>query len=99
MQKRCTSIDRIVATIAEALSEHGITQFELAELAGVGRSSIQKVERGERIEPRLVMKLATALAVLDLHSPIAVPVTERQYSALPVVRALPPLPAELEVAS
>lgn len=54
-------------TLAERLSyvmsENGITQSALAEMVGITQQSIQKIVRGETLEPKKIYEIATALGV------------------------------------
>jgi DNA-binding XRE family transcriptional regulator len=71
MNTNCTAhraISRVAGGLAEARDELGLSRRRLAELSGVSRSSITKLENGGRIEPRLVIQLAVVVCVLDLLS-------------------------------
>ena len=61
------TVARIAASLAEARLDHGLSQRELARLSGVTRATIAKIEAGGRVRPALVVRLAAALLVLDVH--------------------------------
>jgi transcriptional regulator with XRE-family HTH domain len=56
-------------TIAELRTERGISQDELARLAGVSRNYITKLENGDATNPsaRIIIFLANALQVPSNH--------------------------------
>jgi transcriptional regulator with XRE-family HTH domain len=57
-------------TIAEARSDLGVSQRELARLSGVSATTVRKLERGRgHVDPALVIRLASTLTVLELHEP------------------------------
>lgn len=45
--------------------QRGLSQAELAQLAGVSRTTIQKIESGQEIRPGTVRKLAECLRVIE----------------------------------
>lgn len=67
--KSSTAIDRIAVSLPEARLEHGLSQRWLAALSGVSRGTIAKVEAGDRVHPALLVRLGTALVVLDAYRP------------------------------
>jgi transcriptional regulator with XRE-family HTH domain len=61
--------------------QRDLTQSEAAELAGIGRATLQRIERGESVQATSLVKLLRALGLLSaldvalpehLESPIAV---------------------------
>jgi transcriptional regulator with XRE-family HTH domain len=59
------TVARIIAAIPEGRLDHGLSQRQLAALSGVSATTIRKLERGGRINPALLVRLGTALVVLD----------------------------------
>lgn len=79
----------VLAELGRRLERHRLqrdmTQAETAEAAGIGRATLQRIERGESVQARTLVKLLRALGLLSaldtaipepLESPIAV--LERQ---------------------
>lgn len=62
--RREAILRRFGATVRELRTERGLSQWELAEKAGVDRNYVGMIERGER-NPAVVnvVKLAAALGV------------------------------------
>lgn len=48
------------------MSEQGITQQKLAELIGITQQSVNKIVKGDTLEPKKILEIATALGV-DVH--------------------------------
>jgi transcriptional regulator with XRE-family HTH domain len=63
------AIDRIAISLSEARLDHGLSQRQLAALSGVSRPTIAKAERGGRVHPALLVRLAATLVVLDVYRP------------------------------
>lgn len=58
-----------------------LTQLELADLAGIGRATLQRIERGESVQSRSLVKLLRALGMLDgletaLPESVSLPIAE-----------------------
>jgi len=76
--------DAVLAELGRRLERHrlerNMTQAEAAEQAGIGRATLQRVERGESVQAMTLVKLLRALGLLanleaalpePLESPIA----------------------------
>lgn len=61
-------LSRIGLAVSEALAEHGLSLKELAALSGVSRATCTKLVRGGRVRLDLAVRIATAVAVVDLYS-------------------------------
>jgi transcriptional regulator with XRE-family HTH domain len=90
---------RVALAIPEQRRGLGLSLRQLERLSGVSRNTIARIERGGRVHPALMVRVATALMVLELHAepqlPHAIEVNgARRWVAPPV----PSLPAELEMA-
>jgi transcriptional regulator with XRE-family HTH domain len=96
MRKQSTRIARIALAIGEARLEHGLSRRQLADWTGISATTIRKIERGEGVAPRLVLQAATALAVLDMHTP---PASMEPVHLPPIGSARLAVPAEWELAS
>jgi len=62
-------VDRVAISLPEARLDHGLSRRALAELSGVPESTIRKAESGGQVDPALLVRLATALVILDLYQP------------------------------
>jgi DNA-binding XRE family transcriptional regulator len=62
-------IRRIGAAVGMARLDHGMSQSELARLAGVSRSTIAKLESGGHVRPDLAARVGSAMMVVDVHVP------------------------------
>jgi transcriptional regulator with XRE-family HTH domain len=60
--------DRVALAIPEQRHALGLSLRELARASGVSRWTITKLERGGRVEPALVVKLAATLTVFELYA-------------------------------
>ena len=64
-----TSDAAVLAELGRRLERHRIardrTQTELAEAAGIGRATLQRIERGESVQLTSIVKLLRALELLD----------------------------------
>ena len=70
-----TSVDRIAETVRLHRRESGLTQKELADLAGVGVSSIYAIERGKQtVQLDTLLKV---LSVLSISFSVEGPLSER----------------------
>ncbi len=99
--------ERVALAIPEQRRELGLSVHQLARCSGVSRDTITKLERGGRVDPALVVHVAAALMVLELHSEpepapprriLATPGLKRRVLVVPP-NGLPVLPSEFEVAS
>jgi DNA-binding XRE family transcriptional regulator len=63
-----TLIHRIAFAVSEARASHGLSEAQLAALAGVSRATVHKLERTGRIRPDLAVRIAIAVAVCDLYA-------------------------------
>jgi transcriptional regulator with XRE-family HTH domain len=77
--------DAILAELGARLERHRVernrTQAELAEEAGIGRATLQRIERGDSVQLTSIVKLLRALELLgalDAAVPesIALPIAE-----------------------
>jgi transcriptional regulator with XRE-family HTH domain len=62
-----TILQRVALAIPEKRVELGLSLSELARLADVSRSTVTKIERGGGVASRLVVQVALALLILELH--------------------------------
>ena len=63
------AVKRIAIALPEARLDHGLSQRELERLSGVTRWTIAKAERGEQVDPRLLVELGkTLLALARTHT-------------------------------
>jgi transcriptional regulator with XRE-family HTH domain len=60
---------RIAISLPEARLEHGLSQRQLAALSGVSVATVGRAERGGRVGPALLVRLAAAVLVLDVYRP------------------------------
>jgi transcriptional regulator with XRE-family HTH domain len=61
--------------------QRNLTQQQLADLAGIGRATLQRMERGESVQSRSLVKLLRALGMLDgleaaLPESVSLPIAE-----------------------
>lgn len=61
--------------------QRNLTQHELADLAGIGRATLQRLERGESVQTRSLVKLLRALDMLGgldavLPASVSLPIAE-----------------------
>lgn len=63
------SDDVVLAELGRRLERHRVernrTQAELADDAGIGRATLQRIERGESVQMTSLVKLLRALDLLD----------------------------------
>jgi len=69
-QHNGTAAARIELALPEQRRDLDVSLRELARLSGVSRSTITRLERGGRIEPRLLMQIAATLTLLELYTPM-----------------------------
>jgi transcriptional regulator with XRE-family HTH domain len=60
-------LPRVARAVPEARLEHRISQRRLAELAGVSPTTISRLEGGKRVRPGLLVRIASAVFVLDVY--------------------------------
>jgi transcriptional regulator with XRE-family HTH domain len=60
--------ERVALAIPEQRRGLGLSVRRLAILSGVSRDTITKLERGGHVDPALVVRVATALTVLELYA-------------------------------
>jgi transcriptional regulator with XRE-family HTH domain len=61
-------IAKVRAALPEALVDLGTSDRELAAVTGVSRPTISKIRRGQNVRPDLLVKVAAALLVFELHA-------------------------------
>jgi transcriptional regulator with XRE-family HTH domain len=64
--KESTPLRRIADALPEARLEHALSRRQLAALSGVSASTIRRIERGDLVDPALLVWLGTVLVVLDV---------------------------------
>jgi transcriptional regulator with XRE-family HTH domain len=74
---------RLAATIAEQRADLNLSLRDLERLSGVSRPTITKLERGGHIDPALAVRIAAALIVIELTTPLPDPSSNAQLT-LPV---------------
>jgi len=61
--------DAVLAEVGRRLErqrlQRNLTQDELAERAGIGRATLQRLERGESVQSTSIVKLLRALGLLE----------------------------------
>jgi transcriptional regulator with XRE-family HTH domain len=67
MNKSSATVFRIAQALPEARFDHGLSQSEFARLSGVSRATIAKAERGEQVDPLLLVRLGATMLVLDTY--------------------------------
>ena len=76
MDAHISGIENVGSRLGMVRREKDLTQAKLGELAGTSQASIQKIENGKSIRPRMIMELAEALDVnpawLQFGEPFAV---------------------------
>ena len=76
MDAHISGIENVGSRLRMVRLEKDHTQGELGDLAGTNQASIQKIENGKSIRPRMIMDLAEALGVnpawLQFGEPFAV---------------------------
>jgi len=67
--EQLTSDDAVLRELGRRLERHRVardrTQAELADEAGIGRATLQRIERGESVQLTSLVKLLRALDLLD----------------------------------
>jgi transcriptional regulator with XRE-family HTH domain len=63
------TLDRIAKAVPEARQEYGLSRRQFAAMSGVSTTTIRKLERGGRIDPALLVRLATTTLALDAYGP------------------------------
>ena len=77
-----STLERMALAIPEARLEHDLSQRQLAAFSGVSATSIRKLERGGDIDPRLLIRLAVTVVVLDAYRPPALEGTRSLLDSL-----------------
>jgi transcriptional regulator with XRE-family HTH domain len=67
------TIEHMAAALTEARLDLDLSQRDLALLSGVSAATIRKLEHGGRVHPALIVRIATALTVFELHSRVSSP--------------------------
>jgi transcriptional regulator with XRE-family HTH domain len=67
---------RIALAVGEARRDLGLSLRELSRWSGVSRDTISRLERGDDVRPDLIVRVAAALVVLELHAPQPVTVAK-----------------------
>ena len=63
MDSYISGIENVGSRLCMVRREKNHTQAELGELVGTSQGSIQKIENGKSIRPRMIMELAETLGV------------------------------------
>ena len=63
MKSKLSGIEHTGARLRMVRRERGLTQDQLAARVGTGQDVIQKIENGHSLQPRQLMKIASALDV------------------------------------
>ncbi|MGH3082791.1 MAG: hypothetical protein ACRDNP_01805 [Gaiellaceae bacterium] len=87
-------IARVSAGLPEALAGLNVSDREWSLVTGISRPTISKIRSGCAVRPDLVMRLAAAVLVYELH-PGPTPAPEQDTGTAQHVWAVPPngLPA------
>jgi transcriptional regulator with XRE-family HTH domain len=59
--------ERIALAIPEQRRDLGLSERELARLAGVSRWQVARLERGEPVDPAVMVTVAAALTIVELY--------------------------------
>jgi transcriptional regulator with XRE-family HTH domain len=62
-------IERVALTVPEQRQALGLTVTQLAELAGVARSTVSKIESGGHVRPGCLIRVAAVMDTLELRKP------------------------------
>ena len=68
-RKYITTISRLQLGAQVQRIELGLSPGQLAELSGVSRTTIARIEAGEPVDPAIVIRLASVLNTVGLASP------------------------------
>lgn len=60
---------RIALGLEETRRDLGLSVRQVAQLAGVSPATVHKLEAGRNVQPALVIRVATALTITELHTP------------------------------
>jgi len=60
------AVDRLALTVAEGRLDLELSQRELAQFAGVSRSTLRAIEAGQHVRPEFVTRAALALVAVEL---------------------------------
>jgi hypothetical protein len=66
-QAQRTLLARVGLTVEEAIREHRLSHCELAGLADVSRSTVEKLLAGQPVRLDLAVRIGVAVAVVDLY--------------------------------
>jgi transcriptional regulator with XRE-family HTH domain len=83
-------LERVALGIVEQRHELGVSQRQLAGFSGVSRDTITRLERGRRVSPALLLRVAGVLALLELYRPPASTLDDELFAVIGQV----PLPGE-----
>lgn len=106
MHDRNGAVERMAAAVPEQRRDLELSLRSLSRLSGVHRETISRLERGGRIDPVLLVRVAATLSTLEQYSEPApdesssAPLLARPPLATrtpPRLGELPPLPYEIEV--
>ena len=78
MDAHISGIENVGSRLRMVRLEKDHTQAELGDLAGANQASIQKIENGKSIRPRMIMDLAEALGVNPAWLQFGEPYAERE---------------------
>ena len=62
------TLERMALAIGEHRLDLGLSLRQLEALAGVSRTTLTKIERGRRVDPRLLLQVASVLTTVELHT-------------------------------
>jgi transcriptional regulator with XRE-family HTH domain len=69
MKRYPTIPERVVLAIPERRTELALSLNQLERISGVSRATISKIERGDHVDPAVLVRLGAALVVLDAYRP------------------------------
>lgn len=73
------TLQRVAHAIGEQRLDLGLSLRKLERCSGVSRATIKRIERGERVNPELLLRVAGVLTTLELHRP---PALEQELQVL-----------------
>jgi transcriptional regulator with XRE-family HTH domain len=91
--------ERLALVVPEQRAELGVSVSQLARLAQVSRSTVTKVERGGRVNPALLLRIASALTTIELYAAPEEPAEDTVDALEPVFPFYRPMPGQLALPS